>query len=96
MRDNYFKNIMRDKELSLNAKGIFAYLYSYTEDNISISKETISNDLGIRKETLAKYIKELEEKRYMKKIKNKITGEVFTSFFVIFVIFLEKFMLFFY
>ena len=75
MRDNYFKNIMRDKELSLNAKGIFAYLYSYTEDNISIGKETISNDLGIRKETLTKYIKELEEKRYIKIIKNKINGK---------------------
>ena len=55
------KAVMIDPNLSLQAKGIFAYLVTYAGNSETAfpSQKTISYQLRISKDTVGKYIKEL-------------------------------------
>ena len=70
------KKVMRDKTVSLAAKGIYSYLCSFCGGGTTCfpSRETICNDLGINKDTFTKHIKQLVDKNYItiqhKKINN--------------------------
>ena len=61
------KAVMIDRDLSLQAKGIFAYLVTYAGNSETAfpSLRTISYQLRISKDTAGKYIKELRENGYL-------------------------------
>ena len=60
------KAVMIDPNLSLQAKGIFAYLVTYAGNSETAfpSQKTISYQLRISKDTAGKYIKESRENEY--------------------------------
>ena len=65
---------MKDRELSIQAKGIYAYLVSCAGNDRQTypNKETMCYDLGIKKvDTLTKYIRQLQSKGYIKIVKTK-------------------------
>lgn len=61
------KSIMLDTNISLQAKGVFAYLVTYAGNgNTAFPKrETIMYHLGIGKDSLTKYLKELKDRGYL-------------------------------
>lgn len=70
------KNVMIDTELSLQAKGLFAYFVSYAgnSDNAFPSRSLIQHQLGIGKDTLTKYLKELKLRGYVEVTQNTEKG----------------------
>ena len=70
------KRVMIDPNLSLQAKGIFAYLVTYAGNGNEAfpSLRTISYQLGISKDTAGKYIKELKENGYLEIEQKKENG----------------------
>lgn len=65
---------MKDRELSFQAKGVYAYLVSCAGNDRQTypNKETMCYDLGIKKvDTLTKYIRQLQAKGYIKIVKTK-------------------------
>ena len=73
------KAVMIDPNLSLQAKGIFAYLVTYAGNSETAfpSQKTISYQLRISKDTVGKYIKELRENGYLE-IEQKREGGRFS------------------
>ena len=73
------KAVMIDRDLSLQAKGIFAYLVTYAGNSETAfpSLRTISYQLRISKDTAGKYIKELKENGYLE-IEQKREGGRFS------------------
>ena len=73
------KAVMIDRDLSLQAKGIFAYLVTYAGNSETAfpSLRTISYQLRISKDTAGKYIKELRENGYLE-IEQKREGGRFS------------------
>ena len=73
------KAVMIDRDLSLQAKGIFAYLVTYAGNSETAfpSQKTISYQLRISKDTVGKYIKELRENGYLE-IEQKREGGRFS------------------
>jgi DnaD/phage-associated family protein len=61
------KKVMKDPNLSLSAKAIYAYLCSYAgNESIAFpSVKLINHELGISKDTFYKYMKELNDKAYI-------------------------------
>lgn len=58
--------VMRDKNLSIQAKALYSYISTLQTagDEIPPFKQ-IAKELGMGEDTLRKYKKELEEKRYL-------------------------------
>lgn len=73
------KGVMRDINLSIQAKAIYAYLCAYAGNKGSAfpSVELIKYELNISKDTFYKYIKELENTGYIVKEKERATGGQF-------------------
>jgi biotin operon repressor len=70
------KAVMRDKDIHIIAKGIYSYICSFSgkgKDSFP-SQKLICNDLGISKDTLSKYLKQLVESGYIRIRKNKNKG----------------------
>lgn len=61
-------DVLNDKNLSAKAKGVFAYLYSKPDD-WDFAIERISNDFIDGDKSIRSWIKELESKNYLKRIK---------------------------
>lgn len=61
------KLVMQDTEISLQAKGIYAYLCSFCGGGTVCfpSRQKICKDLGINKDTFTKYMKQLTDKKYI-------------------------------
>ena len=62
------KSIMYDEDVSLAAKGVFSYLTTYTNgfgDIAFPSRDLMCKHLGVSKDSITKYIKELKEKGYL-------------------------------
>ena len=58
------KSIMYDEDVSLAAKGVFSYLTTYTNgfgDIAFPSRDLMCKHLGVSKDSITKYIKELKE-----------------------------------
>ena len=65
---------MKDREMSIQAKGVYAYLVSCAGNDKQTypTKEKMCYDLGIKKvDTLSKYIKQIQARGYIKIIKTK-------------------------
>ena len=65
---------MKDREMSIQAKGVYAYLVSCAGNDKQTypTKEKMCYDLGIKKvDTLSKYIKQIQAKVYIKIVKTK-------------------------
>ena len=65
---------MKDREMSIQAKGVYAYLVSCAGNDKQTypTKEKMCYDLGIKKvDTLSKYIKQIQARRYIKIVKTK-------------------------
>lgn len=64
--------VMKNKNISINAKGLYAYLASCAGNDKQTypNQTTICKDLGIKKvDTLRKYMKELQKEGFIKVIK---------------------------
>ena len=62
------KSIMYDENVSLAAKGVFSYLTTYTNgfgDIAFPTRDLMCKHLGVSKDSITKYIKELKEKGYL-------------------------------
>ena len=65
---------MKDREMSIQAKGVYSYLVSCagSDKQTSPTKEKMCYDLGIKKvDTLTKYIKQIQARGYIKIVKTK-------------------------
>jgi hypothetical protein len=65
---------MKDREMSIQAKGVYAYLVSCAGNDKQTypTKEKMCYDLDIRKvDTLTKYIKQIQARGYIKIVKTK-------------------------
>ena len=65
---------MKDRELSIQAKGVYSYLVSCAGNDKQTypTQEKMCYDLGIRKvDTLKKYIKQIQARGYIKIVKTK-------------------------
>ena len=65
---------MKDRELSIQAKGVYAYLVSCAGNDKQTypTKDKMCYDLDIRKvDTLTKYIKQIQARGYIKIVKTK-------------------------
>ena len=79
------KVVMQDNKLSLQAKGIYAYLCSYSgkgKDSFP-SRKKMCFDLNISNDTLGKYLNELKENGYIainqsKNENNKFANNIYT------------------
>lgn len=71
------KKPMKDSELSIGAKGLYAYICSYAgnENKAFPSRELITHELSISKDTFNKYKNELLEKDYLAIIQVKSNGK---------------------
>ena len=65
---------MKDREMSIQAKGVYAYLVSCAGNDKQTypTKEKMCYDLGIKKvDTLSKYTKQIQARGYIKIVKTK-------------------------
>ncbi|WP_052101046.1 helix-turn-helix domain-containing protein [Clostridium haemolyticum] len=71
------KNIMKNPNLNIQAKAIYAYLCVYAGNKGSAfpGAELIKFELGISKDTFYKYLKELKEKGYIEITKERDKGK---------------------
>lgn len=71
------KNVMKDKDLSIGAKGLFAYLCAYagSENHSFPNRDLIIYELSISKDTFTKYMKELKEIGYITVEQHKNKGK---------------------
>lgn len=58
--------LARDPDITLQAKGLYLYLRSHRE-GWAMSTERIGEALGVHRNTVAKYVQELDEAGYLKK-----------------------------
>lgn len=68
------KVIMKDKRITISAKGIYAYFCSYQDETLFPDTATMICDLGISRETFNKNIKLLKEYGYLEVIQERING----------------------
>ena len=59
-------DLARNSDISLAAKGLYVYLSSHRE-GWSMSTERVGEALGVHRNTIAKYVKELEKSGYLEK-----------------------------
>lgn len=71
------KKVMRDRDLNVLSKAVYAYICSYTGKgkNAFPSQNLICGDLGIGKDTLIKYVRELKDRGYVTVIQHKEKGK---------------------
>lgn len=71
------KKVMQDKDLSIQAKGVYSYLCSFSgKGNDSFpSRNKITHDLHISNNSLGKYLNELKGKRYIEVKQIKENGK---------------------
>lgn len=79
------KKIMQDRDLSIASKGIYSYLCSYSGkgNDVFPSRKKICYDLNISNDTLGKYLKELQEKGYIKVSHEKNNGKFLNNVYKI-------------
>lgn len=67
------KQVMKENNLSLQSKGIYAYLCAYAgnKDTAFPSISLITYELGISKDTFYKYMNELKDKKYIETFQEK-------------------------
>ena len=70
------KIIMQDKNLSIRAKAIYAYLWVLVGRDWACSppRKKIQNDLGISSESLNKYLRELIDAGHITREQTKVNG----------------------
>ncbi|MBR3299956.1 MAG: helix-turn-helix domain-containing protein [Clostridia bacterium] len=80
------KLVMTDRNISASAKAIYAYLCSFSGAGESCfpGKDRMSADLGISKDTLTKYIKQLVSAGYISVEQKKIGGKFSHNVYIIF------------
>lgn len=61
------KSVMQDTNLNIGAKAVYAYFCSFTGagNNCFPTRDKICSDLGVSKDTLSKYLKNLVESGYL-------------------------------
>ena len=59
-------DLARSPDISLAAKGLYTYLSSHRE-GWAMSTERVGEALGVHRNTIAKYVKELEKSGYLEK-----------------------------
>lgn len=71
------KRVMKDPNLNLQAKGIYAYLCSYAgnKDTAFPSVKLITHELNMSKDTFYKYLNELKETGYIEVFKERDEGK---------------------
>lgn len=71
------KLIMTDRRLHVIAKAIYSYMCSYAGSGTVAfpSRDKLCYDLNISKDTLTKYLKQLQDTGYVKITQNKIKGK---------------------
>lgn len=71
------KKVMRDRNLNVVSKAIYAYICSYAGKGKDAfpSQKLLCEDLGISKNTLGKYIKELKDGGYITAVQHKEKGK---------------------
>ena len=75
------KNVMKDRNLSIGARAVFAYLCAYAgnEDHSFPGRDLMTYELNISKDTLTKYMKELKDSNYVVVKQNKNNGGQFSN-----------------
>ena len=75
------KTIMKDKNVSIQAKAIYAYLCSYAGNKGTAfpSVGLITYELNIHKDTFYKYLKELKETGYIEVYKDRNSDGQFSK-----------------
>lgn len=70
------KAVMQSQDISISAKALYAYFCSFTGAGCSCfpSQQKISFDLGVSKDSLNKYIRELKEAGFLKVEQEKTNG----------------------
>ena len=71
------RNVMRDERLSIEAKGIFAYLVAFAgnKDHAFPSRELMCKELGVGKDRLGKHMNQLKELGYLEVTQTKEEGK---------------------
>jgi hypothetical protein len=74
------KKVMRDQELSIGAKALYSYICSFAGAGESAwpGRETICKELGITKNTFAKYLNELKKENYVSVSQRKNEKGIFS------------------
>lgn len=75
------KKVMKDTELSIGSKGLYAYICAYAgnENKAFPTRELITYELSISKDTFCKYKNELEKKGYIEVLKVKSNNGQFNN-----------------
>lgn len=71
------KKVMKDRDLNVLSKAVYAYICSYSGKGKDAfpSQNLICADLGIGKDTLIKYVRELKDRGYVTVIQHKEKGK---------------------
>ena len=71
------KRVMKDTDLSIQAKGLYSYLCSYAgnKDTAFPSVKLITYELNISKDTFYKYLNELKDTGYIEVLKERDEGK---------------------
>ncbi len=72
-----FRSVMRDTSLSIGAKAVYAYLCTFAGNKKTAfpSRKLMCHELGINKDTLTKYMRNLLDAGYIKKEQKKVSGK---------------------
>jgi len=79
-KDGYgiiFRSVMRDTNLTIGAKAVYAYLCTFAGNKKTAfpSRKLMCHELGINKDTLTKYMRNLLDAGYIKKEQKKVSGK---------------------
>ena len=79
------KSLMQDKNLSIHAKAVYAYLATYADKNGKCypSYELMEYELNVAESTLRKYLKELVTKGHLKRDQEKRKGKFAHNIYVL-------------
>ena len=76
IQNEKFKDVMRNKDICLSAKGLYSYFYfiSYPDMKCSLTRNKICSDLSISDYSFGKYINQLINAGYILKEQNSEKG----------------------
>lgn len=79
------KLVMQDNSISIQSKGLYAYICSYTGGGKSAfpTRDKICHDLNVSKDSVSKYLKELTNKKYITIIQNKEKGKFSNNTYIV-------------
>lgn len=82
---NTLRIVMVDKNISVAAKGLYAYIFSQTcvNDDCVLSTDEICTDLSISKGTFFKYMRELVDANMIKKEQIKEVGRFSHNMYIL-------------